>query len=372
MRVSGCALIALAAFALAGCGKGPEPRPEEVRAVRVLKVGGPALAEVLEFPGEVRPRYETRLGFRVGGKIVERLVETGSTVRAGQPIARLDPGDLQLGAAAAQAQVVLLEAEEKLARADLARFRELREKNFISQADFERRQSAFDTAAARLESARAQQRQAANQAGYAVLEADAAGVILGFDAEAGQVVAAGQTVARLARLGETEVALAVPEAQRDVVAKAGAFSVTLNALPGRSWQGRLRELSPVADPVTRTYAARVSVPQAGRDLDLGMSARVAVTTGARAGGIELPVAAIHGKGDATQVWLVDAGGTVRLQPVKVSGFAADRVVIEAGLKAGDVAVVAGAQLLRAGQKVRVYEERPSAGPRDGAAAPQPK
>ena len=360
MRMYGYALAALAAFLLAGCGKAPEPKPEEIRAVRVLKVGGLADADVLEFPGEVRPRYETRLGFRVGGKITERLVETGSKVKAGQPIARLDPRDLQLANAAAQSQVVQLEAEEKLARAELARFRELREKNFISQADFDRRQNALDTAAARLESARAQQRQVANQVGYAVLEADAGGVILALEAEAGQVVAAGQTVARLARLGETEIAFAVPEAQRELVEKAGGFAVTLNALPGRNWKGRLREFSPVADPVTRTYAARVSVLQAGNDVELGMSARVAVTTGARKERIELPVAAIYGKGDATQVWLVDAGSTVRLQAVKVSGFASDRVVVESGLKQGDVVVVAGAQLLRAGQKVRVYEERAAA------------
>ena len=218
------AVAAMAAMGLAGCGKAPEPRPEEIRAVRVLKVGGLAEADVLEFPGEVRPRYETRLGFRVGGKITERLAETGSKVKAGQPIARLDPRDLQLADAAARSQVVQLEAEEKLARADLARYRELREKNFISQADFDRRQSALDTAAARLDSARAQQHQVANQAGYAVLAADAAGVILAFEAEAGQVVAAGQTVARLARLGESEVVMAVPEAQRELVEKAGAAS----------------------------------------------------------------------------------------------------------------------------------------------------
>lgn len=357
MRIHAYAVTLLAVFALAGCSKAPEDKPEEIRAVRVLKVGPLANADVLEFPGEVRPRYETRLGFRVGGKIIERLVETGSKVKPGQPIARLDPRDLQLADSAAQSQVVQLEAEEKLARADLARFRELREKNFISQADFDRRQSALDTAAARLESARAQQRQIANQAGYAVLAADAAGVILALEAEAGQVVAAGQTVARVARLGEIEVAMAVPEAQRELVEKAGGFSITLNALPGRSWTGRLREFSPAADPVTRTYAARVSVLQAGREVELGMSARVAVTTGARKERIELPVAAIYGKGDATQVWLIDAGATVRLQAVKVQGFAGERVVVESGLKQGDVVVVAGAPLLRAGQKVRVFEER---------------
>ena len=357
MKPMHAAALALAALLAAGCAKEPAPKAEEARLVRVLKVGPVERTRTVEFPGEVRARYETRLGFRVPGKIVERLVELGSRVRAGQPIARLDARDLELAAASAKAQVAQSQTDKILAAADLARYRELRAKNFISQAEFERRQSLFDTAAARLDAVQAQSRQAANQAGYALLAADTAGVITAIEAEAGQVVGAGQTVAKLARPGDREIAIAVPESQRELLAGASEFAVTLNALGARRWAGRLRELSPAADPATRTYAARISILQAGEDIELGMSARVAVSSAARDARIELPVAAIYSKGDTPNVWLVDASGTVRLQPVKTGGLAGERVLIDSGLQPGDTVVVAGAQLLRAGERVRVSDGR---------------
>jgi len=359
------ALIALAA-SVAGCGKDPEAQSaaraehsEAIRPVRVLKIDALAAARSIEFAGEVRPRYDTRLAFRVGGKMIERMVEVGSTVRPGQPVARLDPHDLELAAASAKTQIAQLEAERRFAAGDLRRYRELRDRNFISQAELDRRQSTYDSIDARLEAARAQSRQAANQAGYAVLAADSAGVITAIEAEAGQVVAAGQTIARLARSGEVEVVVAVPETRFDAFRRAGAFTVTLNAFPGRTWKGRLRELSPAADPVTRTYLAKVTVLEPGSDLELGMSARVSAEVSAAERRFELPVSALYGKGEAMQVWLVesvkDGVGTVRLQPVKTRGLAGDHVLVDSGLSPGDVVVVAGAQLLRAGQRVRVAD-----------------
>ena len=350
--------IALLALGLvAACGKAPEPRTEEVRPVRVLKVEGTVAARSIEFAGEVRPRYETRLGFRVGGKITERLVEVGSTVRAGQPVARLDPTDLQLAAASAKTQILQLEAERRFAEGDLRRYRELREKNFISQAELDRRASTFESTDARLEAVRAQSKQASNQAAYSVLVADSAGIITAIEAEAGQVVAPGQTIVRLARAGEIEIIAAVPESQRAAVQNATAFSVAMSAFPGRTWQGKLRELSPAADPVTRTYIAKVTLLDPGAGIGLGMSATLAAIVGTAEKRIEVPVAALYGKGDAMQVWLVDGlkdgTGSVRLQPVRTKGLAGDHVLIESGLGAGDVVVVAGAQLLRAGQRVRV-------------------
>jgi multidrug efflux system membrane fusion protein len=273
-------------------------------------------------------------------------------VRQGQEIAKLDPEDLVYAAASARAQVASVEAERNLAAADLKRYTDLREKNFISQAEFDRRASAYATANARLDAVRAQYRQAANQTAYATLAADTDGVITSLEAEAGQVVAAGQTVARLARPGEREIAIAVPESQRELVERASGYVVTLNAFPAKSWPGRLRELAPAADAVTRTYAARITVLEAGEDLELGMSARVAVAAGAAQSGVELPIAALYSRGESTQVWLVNADGTVRLAPVKTRGVAGERVVIESGLAAGDLVVTAGAQLLRAGQRVR--------------------
>jgi RND family efflux transporter MFP subunit len=347
-------LAMAAALLLTACGKAPESRPEEVRPVRVMKVGqadGAATRRV-EYPGEVRPRYEARLSFRVGGKIVERKVEVGARVREGQVLARLDPEDLVQAAASARAQMASAEAERDLAAADLKRYTDLRAKNFISQAEFDRRASAYTTADARLQAVRAQYRQAANQSAYAALVADTAGVVTAIEAEAGQVVAAGQTVARLARPGGKEVVIAVPESQRELVERATDYRVTLNAVPGKSWQGRLRELSPVADPATRTYAARIAVLGADEHVELGMSARVAIAGTAVQPGIELPIAALYARGESPQVWLVNADGTVRLAPVTTRGLAGDRVVIESGLAAGDLVVTAGAQLLRAGQRVR--------------------
>jgi RND family efflux transporter MFP subunit len=346
-------VILAAAAAVAACTNASEPKTEPVRPVRVVKIGAAEAKRVYELPGEVRARYETRLGFRVGGKIVERLVEVGTRVQPGQALARLDVADLALAAASARAQVASLQAERDLAAADLKRYRELREKNFISQAEYDRRASALTTAEARLEALRAQHRQAANQAGYALLAADSAGVVVGLEAEAGQVVAAGQTVVRLARAGEREIAIAVPESEREFVERATGFAVTLNALPGRSWSARLRELSPAADPVTRTYAARVTVLDPGEEIELGMSARVAASANGGAPRIEVPVAALSTRGEHPEVFVVDDKNAVQPRRVRTAGIAGERVVIESGLAPGDIVVAAGAQLLRAGQRVKL-------------------
>jgi RND family efflux transporter MFP subunit len=343
------------ALALAACAPQPEQRAEEVRPVRVLKIGATPATRSFELAGEVRAQHETRLAFRVGGKIVERLVDVGALVRPGQPIARLDAADLALAAASAKAQVASAEAERELAAADHGRYKNLREKNFISQAEYDRRANTLSTTEARLEALRAQYRQAANQAAYAVLSADTAGVITALEAEAGQVVTAGQTVARLARQGDKEIAIAVPESQREFIERAKDFTVTVTALPNRSWKGRLRELSPAADPMTRTYAARVTLVDAVGDVEWGMSARVAAVTNGGEAKIEVPVAALYAKGDQPQVFVVDGEGTVKPRTVRTAGIAGERVVIASGLNPGDVVVAAGAQLLRPGQRVRVIE-----------------
>jgi multidrug efflux system membrane fusion protein len=350
-------LSIIAVIFLAGCSQAAEQKPAETRAVRVEKVGVAGGARRIEYAGEIRARHETRLAFRVPGKIVARLVDTGTTVRRGQPVARIDPADLKLAAASAAAQVASIESERSLAAAELGRYRELRAKNFISQAELDRRASALATAESRYRAAVAQERQASNQVGYATLLADTGGIITAVEAEAGQVVAAGQTVAKLARPGEREVAFAVPESQRSLVEKAGEFVVSLNAQPGRSWKGRLRELAPAADPVTRTYAARVTLLGADDEVELGMSARVEAAAAQGHKRIEVPIAALHSRDDTPQVFVVEADGTVRAQKVKTGGIAGERVVIEAGLNPGDVVVAAGARLLRAGQRVRVLDEK---------------
>jgi len=343
-------------FLLAACTQATEERPDEVRPVRVIKIGVTEGARSVEYAGEVRARHETRLAFRVPGKIVERMVEVGSRVRPGQPVARLDGSDLKLAAASARAQVKSLELQRDLAQADYGRYRELREKNFISQAEYDRRANAFATAQSQLAAARAQAAQAANQVGYANLVADVAGVVTAVEAEAGQVVAAGQTVVRVAQPGEKEVVFAIPEGQRHLVEKSSDFQVSLNAIPGKSWKAKLRELSPAADPVTRMYAARASILDAGGAIELGMSASVEVAADA-VRRIEVPIAALHSRGESPQVFVVEPKGTVRAQKVKTGGVSGERVVIESGLAPGDVVVAAGAQLLRPGQRVRILDEK---------------
>lgn len=346
-------LIAVLVALPAACAKAPEQKPEEVRPVRVQKIGASPALRSFEFAGEVRAQHETRLAFRVGGKIVERLVNVGALVKPGEPLARLDTSDLVLAALSANAQVASAQAEHDLAAAEHARYKGLREKSFISQAEYERRANALLTAQARLEALRAQHRQAANQLSYAVLRADTAGVITGMEVEAGQVVAAGQTVARLARQGDKEISIAVPESQREFLEKAEDFSVSLSAWPGKSWRGRLRELSPAADPATRTYAARVAIVEAGDTIEWGMSARVTALARAGATKIEVPIAALYSRGDQPQVLVVSGESTVTPRQVKTGGISGERVVIAEGLHPGDVIVTAGAQLLRPGQRVRV-------------------
>ncbi|HWA38819.1 MAG TPA: efflux RND transporter periplasmic adaptor subunit [Burkholderiales bacterium] len=345
----------LALSLLGACTQAADKKPEEVRTVRVLKVGVADGARRIEYAGEVRPRHETRLAFRVPGKITERLVEVGAAVKAGQVVARLDASDLGLAERSAAAQLASLQAERDLAEADYKRYADLRAKNFISQAEYDRRRNAFATAESRLDAARAQHRQAANQAGYAVLVADTAGVITAIEAEAGQVVAAGQTVARLARPGEKEVVFAVPESQRELFEKPGPLELALNARPGKTWKGRLRELSPVADPATRTYTARATILDASDEVELGMSARaVLVEPGERR--IEVPLSALYSRGEHPQVFVVGPDSVVQPRNIRTAGVAGERIVVASGLNPGDVVVAAGAQLLRPGQKVRVLNE----------------
>jgi multidrug efflux system membrane fusion protein len=339
MRHSLLVAALLAALVLAGCSK-PEPPAQPLRSVRVMKIDGAAVSGGLTFPGEVRARYESRLGFRLGGKIVERRVDVGAVVRKGQVLARLDAQDVALQSGQAEANRALAEAEAK-------RYRDLREKNFVSQAVLDAKETALKTAAAQAGVAR-------NQAGYATLVADRDGVVTAVEAEAGQVVAAGQTVVRVAEGNEKEVVIAVPENEVEKLRAATGFAVTLNSLPGRSWQGRLRELSPSADPATRTFAARIGVAEADDSVRLGMSASVQAKVSLRDTALRLPLSAFFTRNDQANVWVVDpATQTVSLRKVDTDGVAGNDMRVKGGLEPGMLVVTAGANLLEDGQKVRL-------------------
>jgi RND family efflux transporter MFP subunit len=277
------------------------------------------------------------LGFRVAGKMTDRLVDAGARVKAGQALARLDPADARLAAAQADANAAL-------AAADFKRAQELREKNFVSQAALDARESAARTAAAQAQLTR-------NQAGYTTLVADAAGVIAAVVAEPGQVLAAGQGVVRLARDGEREVAIALPESALATVRQGSAAAVTLWAGDKR-YQGRVREIAPAADPATRTFAARVALQGADPALPLGMSATVSFARPGEAA-FRVPLAAIFQRDGKPAVWVVGKEQTVELRPIDVARYGDDGAVVRTGLNDGETIVAAGAFKLTAGEKVRI-------------------
>jgi RND family efflux transporter MFP subunit len=340
---------------LTACSEQTAPPPELPRVVRTLTIAERPVAAEQTFSGEVKARHESRLAFRVSGKIMERLVDVGASVKAGQPLARVDANDLALAARAADARVDAASTALDQARANFNRFTKLREKNFISEAELERYRSAFDAATAALESARSEAALIRNQLDYTTLKAPTDGVITSIDAEAGQVVAAGAPVMMFAREGEREIAIFVPEDKLDALRAASAIRVSLWAAPKRQWPGRVREISPAADPLTRTYAARISVADDGA-LHLGLTATVKLTGQAADARIRLPTSALMQDGAGHAVWRVE-NNIVHRQAVSVDTTTGNEVLIHSGLAPGQVVVTAGAHLLHEGQSVR-----PQAGP----------
>ncbi|MBK7234496.1 MAG: efflux RND transporter periplasmic adaptor subunit [Sterolibacteriaceae bacterium] len=356
--VSVC-LVPLIALLIAGCAK-EQQVVEVVRPVRTLTVAAERADLLAEFSGEVRPRYESRLGFRIGGKISRRLVDVGAQVSKGQVLAQLDPQDLKLAEAAARSNVTAAVSQYELAKADLARYRDLRAKNFISQAELDRRQAAHDSALAQLNAVRAQLGIQDNQAEYAALRADADGVITAVEAEAGQVVTSGQTVVRLAQTAEKEIAIGVPEDQVEAVRAAKRVEVSLWAAPGRVSNGRIRETAPAADPATRTYAVRVAVADPPAGMRWGMTANVRFSAQTPVPLIRVPLSALLKTGEHTMVWVLDpASSTVRSVPVTIAGPNGNDALLSNGLAPGQVVVTAGAHLLQPGQKVRLLSDEPS-------------
>ncbi|QTD44249.1 efflux RND transporter periplasmic adaptor subunit [Ottowia testudinis] len=349
----GACVLASAAL-LAGCGK-PSPVEEPVRAVKLLTVGESAYGSGHEYAAEVRARVESRLGFRVAGKITRRAVELGQRVQAGQLLAQVDATDYQLAADAARAQVSSATTQRDLAAADLKRFQGLRDQGFISAAEIERRTAQLKAAQAALDQARAQAANQGHQAAYTQLLADAAGVVTGIDAEAGQVVAAGTPVVRVAQDGPRDVVFAVPEDR--VAGMRPGQPVDVRAWASDAhWTGSVREVAASADPVTRTFAVKVAL--AGDAPPLGATVYVMPRQGGAQGMpvIKLPTSALRQAGQGSAVWVFDAASsTVRAQPVEVATADGNEVVIAAGLKPGMQVVATGVHVLSPGQKVTVYK-----------------
>jgi len=358
--------LALALAALAGCGK-PESAPEPVRPVQLAQVTLGAMAETAGFAGEVKPRHETDLAFRIGGKIVARNADVGARVKKGQVLARLDPADVALQAEAAKAAAAAAEAEYTYAKAEFERYQSLFAQKFVSGSALDQKRNAFNASRARLDQAKAQLAVAQNQSAYATLVAPEDGVITTVSAEAGQVVAAGLPVMKLAREDEREVAISVPENRIDELARAKAIGVALAASPQKIYPARVREISPSVDPVTRTFAVRVAVLVPDAALQWGMTATVGLVAAGPADAALLPLTSLYRQDDRPAVWIYDpATRKVELRLVKIGQYREDGIVVTSGLADGEWVVTAGVHKLRPGQTVRPYEGGPRA---VGAEAP---
>lgn len=330
---------------LAACSE-PPPPPAPPKVVRTLTVAANDVAGSRTYAGEVHARYETTLGFRIPGKLTARLVDAGASVAAGQPLARIDASDYALQARQADAQRQLAEAEAK-------RYRDLKSRNFVSQ-------SALDSRETSLQAAEAQASLARNQIGYTTLTADRAGVIAAVQAEPGQVLGAGQPVFRVAYDGEREIAIAIPEAEVARFKPGMAAQINLWAQGDGAEQkplpGRIREIAAMADPATRTYAARVSLGETPAKLPLGLSATVRFPSGeAGAKAIRLPLTAIFQQGNQPAVWIIGKEQTVSLRPIQIATLRDDGALVATGLSGGEVIVAAGVHRLTAGEKVRLAE-----------------
>ena len=353
-------LLAIAcAGALAACSK-PAPKADPTRAVKTVRVQSQTAQATQEFAAEVRAKTESRLGFRVGGKITRREVDIGSAVSAGQVLVQLDPKDLQLGQDAAAAGFVAAQVNLDQAQADYRRFKDLLEKGFISAAELERRESVVKSAQAQFDQAKAQASAQGNQTGYAALVADASGVITGIDAEPGMVVAAGTPVLRLAHNGPRDVVFSVPEDQVTAIkalgTTSGAFKIRLWGEAGPVHAATLREIAAAADPVTRTFLVKADIGSI-RGVRLGQTATVYVELPRVAGVIKLPLSALREEQGKTAVWVVDeATMTVALRPVQVLGTQGNEVVIGSGLNPQQIVVTAGVHVLEPGQKVKLFAQ----------------
>lgn len=338
-------------LALAACGR-EATAPEAPRPVLVTHPGA-SQTGVNAFAGEVRARQESPLSFRVGGNLVERRVDVGAHVKAGDLLAVLDPGDLQAQSRAAQAQLAAAEAELGRARADQQRFARLADDQLVSRSSLDAQNAAAKAAQGQVNAARANLDVARNQAEYTQLRAPHAGVIATRSAEAGQVVGAGQQVFGLAADGVREIAFAIPEGAIAQFKTGREVMVELWSQPGQRWPGRVREIAPAADPASRTYAARVAVEAPANALELGQSARVYILQDGNGGaGLSLPLSALQRDKGAPAVFVVDAKtSTLKLVPVQIGPYGEDRVPVSGGLSANDWVVAAGGHLLRAGQQV---------------------
>jgi RND family efflux transporter MFP subunit len=344
--------LALMAIALTGCNELAAEKVAPSRPVLVATVHYEPESPERSFVGTIKPRIETDMGFRVPGKVAKRLVEVGQTVDVGQPLATLDEVDLKLQAEQAEAE--FRAATGVLAQAGAAeqRAKDLRAKGWTTDAQLDQSRAAADEARARLNRAERSVELTNNSLSYATLVADTRGVVTATLIDAGQVVASGQTAVRVARFAEKEAVVAIPETLLGR-AKDGVATVTLWSEPDKKYAARLREVAPSADPATRTYLAKFSLPGAGESVSLGMTATLTLCDPATTRVARLPLSALFSQGGDPSLYIVDAQGDVTLKPVTVKSFETNSVVISGGVDEGARVVTLGVQKIDPAQKVRV-------------------
>ena len=350
--VGAVALVALGAFTWKGPTAAP-PRDEVIRPARVAEVNFRTHMRSLMLAGTVVPRIETTLGFRVSGKVISREVDVGAIVKPGQLIARIDPTDYRLAVDNARAALASAEADYARAKADLDRYQMLRGSAAFMTQTLETRQSVSSTTSARVDQARSQLSSAENNLAYTELHADAAGVITAVQAEVGQVLAQGQGMVKLARSDELEILVGVPEHRLQTVRDASRVTFELWSDAGHKYAAKLRELSPSADPMTRTYPARYTIVEPPTFIGIGMTATLTLARPDPELLAEAPLSAIFQQGKEPAVWVVDkASSTVSLRPVTISRWRDETALIASGVNNGDVVAAAGVHKLEPGQKIR--------------------
>jgi RND family efflux transporter MFP subunit len=346
------ASLALVAIALAGCNATVAEKAIPTRPVLVATAHYEAESPERSFVGTIKPRIETDMGFRVPGKVAKRLVEVGQTVDVGQPLATLDEVDLKLQAEQAEAELRAATGVLAQAAASETRARELRAKGWATDAQMDQARASADEARARLNRAQRSVELTNNSLSYATIAADSRGVVTATLIDPGQVVAAGQTAIRVARFAEKEAVVAIPETLLGR-AKEGVATVSLWSEPNRKYVAKLREIAPNADPATRTYLAKFSLPDAGDDVSLGMTATLTLADPATTRVARLPLSALFSEGGDPSFYVVDDKGDVSLKPVTVKSYESNQIVITGGVDEGARVVALGVQKLDPALKVRV-------------------
>jgi len=349
-------LPALALVALLSACQRETSKPEpEIRPVRSVTIEKRAAGATVAITGTVQAQNEVNQSFRIDGRLIERTVDVGDVVRKGQLIARLDPQNEESGVQAARAQLSAAQARLIEARSNFERMRELVVENAVSRAQFEQAEALRKTAESQVESAQSQLALAQNRLGYTQLFASDSGVVTARGPEAGEVVSPGRTIVQVAREGARDAVFDVPVQVKNSAPKYRDIRVALVDDPAVSAAGKVREVSPRADPVTGTFAVRVRLIDPPPAMRLGSTVTGRMTLDA-APAIEIPAAALVRSNGKVAVWVVDATAkTVSLREISVAASDASAVQVASGLNPGDVVVTAGVQALRPGQKVRLLE-----------------